>query len=163
MMKMVKLLMVSVAALWTVAATAAGMGVMVENPWVREAPPTAAALGGFMVLKNHTDKPLVLVGASSPAAEEVMLHRSIMEGGMMKMVHQEMIEIPAKGQLEFKPGDYHLMLMKPKKVFKAGDKIEITLKFKDGITLPATFEVRTGMGGMDMNHGSDMGGMKHGM
>ena len=161
MTKIMRTFIVAVAALWAATAGAAGMGAMVENPWVREAPPTAAALGGFMVLQNHTDKPLMLVGASSPSAEEVMLHRSIMEGGMMKMVHQHMIEIPANGQVEFKPGDYHLMLMKPKKAFKAGDKIEITLKFKDGSTLPATFEVRAGAGGM--NHGSGMGGMKHGM
>lgn len=162
MVKMFKTWLVVVAALWSVHAVAAGMDVTVEHPWVREAPPTAAALGGFMVLKNNTDKPLVLVGASSPDTAEVMLHRSIMEGGMMKMVHQKSIEIPAKGQLEFKPGDYHLMLMKPKKAFKAGDKIEITLKFEDGSTLPATFEVRAGMGG-GMKHGSDMGNMKHGM
>jgi len=153
MAKILKVLVLAAAGLYSALTAAGGMtGVMVANPWVREAPPTAAALGGFMVLMNHTNKPAVLMGATSPAAEEVQLHRSVMEGGMMKMLHQHMIEIPANGQVEFKPGDYHLMLMKPKQVLKAGDKIEITLQFKDGTSLPATFEVRSGMG-MDMGHG----------
>lgn len=153
MLKMFRLVMVLFAASYTALAGAADMGAMVMHPWVREAPPTAAALGAFMVLQNHGAKPLVLVGAESAAAGEVQLHRTVMADGMAKMIRQNSIEIPAGGQVEFKPGDYHLMLMKPKQVLKAGDKVGITLKFKDGSSLPATFEVRAGMV-MPMNHGN---------
>lgn len=154
-MKVLRVLAVLCAGLYVSLANAAGA--MVENPWVREAPPTAAALGAFMVLHNHGGQPLVLVGAETAVAAEVQLHRTVMEGGMAKMLHQPGIEIPAKGSVEFKPGDYHLMLMKPKQALKAGDRVEITLKFKDGSTLPASFEVRAGMG-MAMDHGK----MQHG-
>lgn len=151
MMKMFRVMAVLLAG-WH-ASLAVAAGAMVENPWVREAPPTAAALGAFMVLHNHTTKPLVLVGAECAAAGEVQLHRTVMEGGMARMVHQPSITIPANGKLEFKPGDYHLMLMKLKQMLKVGEAVEITLKFQDGSTLPASFEVRTGMG-MAMEHGN---------
>jgi hypothetical protein len=155
MVKVVRVMAMMVAGLY--ASWAAAAGVVVESPWVREAPPTAAALGAFMVLHNQTAQPLVLVGAESAVAAEVQLHRTVMEAGMARMVHQPSIEIPANGQLEFKPGDYHLMLMNPKRVLKAGEQVEITLHFKDGDSVPATFEVRTGMG-MTMGHGN----MHHG-
>lgn len=146
MTKMWRLMAGLLAGLYVSLAAAADMGVMVEGPWVREAPPSAPALGAFMVLHNHGAKPLVLVGAECEVAAEVQLHRTVMEGGMARMIRQESIEIPANGSLEFKPGDYHLMLMKPKRALKAGERVEITLKFKDGSSQAATFEVRAGMG-----------------
>lgn len=161
-MKMWKMVLVAVVGLWAVGANAAGMGVMVKNPWIREAPPSAMALGGFMVLQNMTDREVVLVGASSPDFSSVMLHRTIMDGGMSKMVHQKLIKVPAQGEVTFQPGGYHLMLMSPKHAIKAGDKIEITLKFRDGTTLPATFEVRRAMGGaMPTDGGMKMDGSMH--
>lgn len=157
-MKMWKIVSIALAALWVAGANAAGMGVMVKNPWIREAPPSAMALGGFMVLQNMTGKEIDLVGASSPDFKSAMLHRTIMKNGMSMMVHQRMIKVPAHGEVTFHPGGYHIMLMHPKHAMKVGDKIEITLKFADGRTLPVTFVVRAGMdgGGMKM----DMGGMK---
>lgn len=129
---------------------------MVKDRWIREAPPTAAALAGYMVIENGGDSDRVLVGAESPLFASVMLHRTIMEEGMAKMIHQRSISIPAGGSLTFEPNGYHLMLMKPKKQLKAGDKVEITLKFKDGTTLPLSFEVRSGKGMPKMEHGGHM-------
>lgn len=144
--------------MWFGIAQAAGQ-LMVENAWIREAPPGATALAGYMTVMNKGDTPRVLVGASSPAFGMVMLHRTVMEGGMAKMVHQKAITIPAKGSVTFEPNSYHLMLMKPKQVLKAGDLVEITLKFKNGETMTVTHKVKAGAGGMghggmNMEHGS---------
>lgn len=143
--------------LWAGNALAAGL--MIEDPWIREAPPTAQALGGFMVVHNHADKARVLVAAESPQFGSVMLHRTVMADGMAKMIHQPQIEIPAGGSLAFEPGSYHLMLMKPKAALSAGDKVPVTVKFADGETMDITFVVRAGAG-MGMNHGN-MGGSMH--
>lgn len=135
----------------------AGEHLMVDNAWIREAPPGAAALAGYMTIMNHADKPRILVSANSPAFGKVMLHRTVMEEGMAKMVHQEKVIIPSMGSVEFAPNDYHLMLMKPKQNLKAGDLVDITLEFENGETLLVTHEVRAGMGGMEhgeMDHGS---------
>lgn len=155
MQKFFKMVLVAVLSLSSVLAMAAD--VMVDNAWIREAPPGAAALAGYMSLMNHADKSAMLVGASSPAFANVMLHRTVMEEGMAKMVHQKQIEIPAQGTVTFEPNSYHLMLMKPKQQLKAGDKVEVTLEFKDGKTMAVTHEVRGGMEAMDhsaMDHGS---------
>jgi copper(I)-binding protein len=124
----------------------------VDDAWVREAPPGAMALAGYMKLHNHADQARVLVGAESPAFESVMLHKTVMEGAMANMVHQHMITIPAKGMVSFEPNSYHLMMMKPKQALKAGDKVSVILRFKNGETQEVTSEVRAAMGGMD--HGS---------
>ncbi len=157
-MKIIKRIMV-VLGLWAGLAQAGG-DLMVDNAWIREAPPGAVALAGYMTVMNQSDKPRVLTAASSPVFGRVMLHRTVMEGGMAKMVHQMAIEIPANGKVIFEPNGYHLMLMKPKQQLKAGDKVGISLEFKSGETLEATYEVRAGMGGM--NHGG-MAGMDHSM
>jgi periplasmic copper chaperone A len=141
---------------WMGMAQAAG-SIMVENAWVREAPPGAAASAGYMTVRNMGDKPRALVGANCADFGSTMLHRTVMQDGMAKMIHQMMIEIPAGGSVTFKPNDFHVMLMKPKHALKAGDKVDITLKFKNGESKKVTYQVRAAEGGMD--HGS-MGGMK---
>ncbi len=155
-----RLMIVIVMGMWAGLVQASGH-LMADNAWIREAPPKATALAGYMTLMNKGDKPRMLVGASSPAFGKVMLHRTVMEEGMAKMVHQHMIEIPAHGSVTFEPNGYHLMLMKPKQQLKAGDKVEITLEFKNGETLVVTHVVRGGMEGM--NHsGMDHSAMDHG-
>jgi copper(I)-binding protein len=134
---------------------------MVDDGWVREAPPGAMALAGYMKLHNHADKNRVLVGAQSPAFESVMLHKTVIEGEMSQMVHQHMITIPARGMVSFEPNSYHLMMMKPKQPLKAGDKVSVTLSFKDGSTHEVTHEVRATMGGMGMDHSGHNMGHQH--
>jgi copper(I)-binding protein len=136
----------------------AGKGVVVSDAWVREAPPGATALGGFMVIKNNSNKVKSLVKASSPDFGMVQLHRTMQVGDMMKMVHQKKIDIPANGSTVFKPGDYHIMLMKPKKSLKAGDHVMVTLGFADGSEMTVKYTVRKGSG-MGMKH--DMHGDGH--
>ncbi len=140
---------------------AAEGGLTVENAWIREAPPGARAMAGYMVVKNHTGSDRVLVGAASDAFGEVMLHRTIIEEGMAKMVHQMAITIPAKGAVTFEPNGYHVMLMAPKKPLKAGDKVEITLQFKDGATMKVVHEVRPAPAPHSMNGNMDHGAMTH--
>ncbi len=157
MVKVVKWL--NAALLLVSAQMAQAAGVMVENPWVSEAPPGATALAGYMIVHNHGEADRMLVGAESPAFGSVMLHRTVMEDGMAKMVHQHMITIPAGGSVVFEPNSYHLMMMSPKGELKAGDQVEVTLQFKNGENLTIQHQVRAreGMGGMDhgaMDHGS---------
>ena len=44
-------------------------------------------LAGYFVVTSHSETPLRLVGASSPAFGHVMLHRSLHEGGVEHMAH----------------------------------------------------------------------------
>ena len=52
--------------------------------------------------------------------------------------------VPAHGTLKFAPHGYHLMCMKPSADMKAGNRVPVTLRFKDGATLTGQFAVHSG-------------------
>ncbi len=129
-------------ALTSIAATTGEADVSVRDAWVREAPPGAAMMAGYMVLQNKTSRPQVLVAASSSSFETVMIHRTIAKEGMTGMEHAPQIELLPKASLLFAPGGYHLMLLNPKRTLHAGDRVDITLEFRGGLVLPVAYEVR---------------------
>ena len=112
------------------------------------------AMGGYMILKNHGQNERYLVAASALHFDEVTLHRTVVDGGVAKMVPQSEVSIPVGGRIEFKPGGYHIMLMRPDKRFVAGDEIDIILNFKNGEEKSVIYRVLKGMnmGGMDHSH-----------
>jgi len=75
-----------------------------------------------------------------------MLHQTVMQGGTAKMVHRHKIEIPKGMKLAFKPGGYHLMMMKPKRKLKVGDQVTVALEFSEGSKREVVFTVRKAMG-----------------
>ncbi len=129
-------------ALTFIVAASEDMGVTIDNLWIREAPPGMTTMAGYMVLRNNTSRPEVPVAASSSGFETVMIHRSIVQDGMARMVHASQIELVPNAGLVFAPGGYHLMLMNPKRTLRAGDRVDIILEFRSGLRLPVTFEVR---------------------
>ncbi len=129
-------------ALTSIAAATGEADVSVRDAWVREAPPGAAMMAGYMVLQNKTSRSQVLVAASSSSFETVMIHRTIAKEGMTGMEHAPQIELLPKASLLFAPGGYHLMLLHPKRTLHAGDRVDITLEFRGGLVLPVAYEVR---------------------
>lgn len=107
-------------------------GLRIEAPWVRLAPPGAAATGAFMRIENSGASDRQLVRADSPVAQTVELHTHINENGMMKMRAVPSIAIKAGGTTELKPGSYHVMLIGMKQALKDGDSVPITLTFDNG-------------------------------
>ena len=59
------------------------------------------------------------------------MHNTIIEKGIMKMRMTNEIKIEHGKTFEFKSGGSHLMLMDFKDPLKAGQKIKMTLHFKD--------------------------------
>jgi copper(I)-binding protein len=129
-------------ALTSIAAATGEAGISVRDAWVRETPPGVAMMAGYMVLQNNTSRPQVLVAASSPGFETVMIHRTIVKDGLARMVHAPQTELTPNASLTFSPGGYHLMLMNPKRTLRAGDRVDITLEFRGGLVLPVAYEVR---------------------
>ncbi len=133
-------------------AAAQGDPLVVQDAWIREAPPNAMALAGYLSIENRGKTDRALVAVHSPAFTRVELHRSIQEGGVAKMVPQDSMPIPAGGRLVLRPGDYHLMMMHPTRPLQAGDTVEATLQFDDGATQEVSFQVRRGHGEMHEHH-----------
>jgi copper(I)-binding protein len=107
-------------------------GIVVKNPWVREAPPVSPVLAGYMTIENHTGKPNDLISVKSSAFQKIEIHKTIFKDGMAEMQNQNSLTIDAEKSVELKPGGTHLMLINPVKPLKAGDTVSFILVFSNG-------------------------------
>lgn len=114
--------------------------VRVEQCWVRLLPPHIPS-AGYFVIHNDQDQPLTLLAGFTPSFDEVMLHETIEEEGMAKMVMADKIHVPAKGSLVFKPGGLHAMYEKPTQDIKVGDTMTMTLLFANQQKVEASCKV----------------------
>ena len=115
---------------------------VIEDAWVRAAPPGATTLAGYLLLRNDCDAPVTVTGVASDAFAMPMIHRTVEEGGMSKMRHAGDLVVPAGGELRFAPGGLHLMLMHPQRALAEGDVVRIGLVLADGRTVATGFPVR---------------------
>ena len=118
------------------------LDVTLQAGYIPAAPPGAKVLAGYMTLHNRSTQPISLTVASSEAFQRVELHRSMRQGGTVRMVQLGRIEIPAQGALEFKPGGYHLMLIGPRHPLNPGTAVPIILRFDNGATLSGRLMVQ---------------------
>lgn len=124
-----------------VLAAAVAPPLAVSKPWIRAVGgPTPAA--AYFTLSNTSNKPLVLVGFTSPDCGELMMHQSRNVNGVESMAMIAQRIVPAHGQIVFSPGAYHLMCTSPSKAVKPGAWVPITLRFGDGQRLLVRFPVR---------------------
>jgi copper(I)-binding protein len=105
---------------------------MITNAWIREAPPGAPMLAGYLCLNNTADTPVTLVGVESPVFEYIMMHRTETVDGMARMLHQDQVVVAAGTRVCFEPGGLHLMMPAPEQRLVAGDQLELNLQFADG-------------------------------
>lgn len=142
-------------ALFTLSFTVQANGINVNDPWLRAAPPSAPALAVFMKLHNDSDQALALTSVKGDASlGKIELHRTTMENGMMVMTPQEFIPVAAQSSTVLKPGSWHIMLIKPTRVPKMGDMVELTLVFDNGTEQTISMPVRKGK--KMMMHGKKM-------
>ena len=138
-------------AMYSALSYAAGQ-VQVRDAWIPEAPPVADVMAAYFVIENHGDKPVTISGASSPAFGMVMMHKSVDENGMVRMIHQDHLTVAANSQLAFARSGLHLMLMSPKHPLKLGDKVELTLHTADHQQIHFTAIVKAATLGDDHPH-----------
>ena len=129
------------------AVLAAGKGdVRVVDAWARAVPAVAPVAGGFLTVVNMGNSEDRLLRVESPIAKRIEIHEMRNDGGVMRMRQiKDGLTVPAHGQLEFKPGSYHLMLIGPTRALIEGGHFEATLVFQRAGKVKVTFAVR-GMG-----------------
>ncbi|GMT49826.1 MAG: hypothetical protein IEMM0008_1365 [bacterium] len=121
--------------------TSQGNGkIIIKDPWIKEASTSQKMSGGYMTLENTNSQSDKLLSIQSDVCEVIELHKMTYENDIMKMRRVSDIEVPANGSVQLKQGGFHLMLISLKKDLKAGDKITLTLNFKNAgkqsITVP---------------------------
>ncbi len=123
------------------AGTVTAAEVSVSHAWIRVLPGDLP-LAAYCDLHNNASRALTLTGAESPAFEAVGLHRSVDEEGLARMVPVRALPIAPGETVHLAPGGYHLMLFTRKRDLAEGDTVAITLRFADGHTESAKFQVR---------------------
>ena len=116
--------------------------VVASGCWIRLLPAPAPS-AGYFVLKNDTDSVVSLVAAAAPKDYGMlMIHQTRHEGGMSRMAMIDEIPVPAKGQVEFQPGGYHIMLEQPKRDVAVGETVQVDLVLKSGEKVVTSCEVK---------------------
>jgi copper(I)-binding protein len=119
--------------------------VTVSDGWFRALPANLPS-GGYFSLSNGGTVPVVLTGASSPACETLMLHKSETTNGMAQMTDVTNIPVAPGATLKFAPGGYHLMCMSPTPEMKPGATVFVTLQFQSGSAITTPFTVKNARG-----------------
>lgn len=157
-MKKILITLIAAVSLFTTASLLAehahkpSRNIHIMKPWVRAAPTSATVQAGFFILMNHSDKDMILTSAKAEGFGHSELHLSSKKNGVMIMEEQSKIIIPANSTLNFKPGSYHIMLMKPTKIAQEGEEVKITLGFLNGESVTVMMPVKRDTRKMAMDH-----------
>ena len=108
-------------------------GISVHDAYARSSGATAASGAAFMVIMNHGNTDDRLMGVRSDAAKKVQVHTHQEDvDGVMKMLHLKTgVLVPAGGTHALERGGDHIMLMQLTRPLQHGNRISLTLLFKN--------------------------------
>lgn len=114
----------------------------VDEAWIREAPPNAPVMAGYMKLKNHGAGEVVIDAAASDSHGRIEFHETINEDGTMKMRELSRLQIPGEQTLALEPGGMHMMLFDSNRDLRVSDKVTLSLQCGDNSSVKTEFVVR---------------------
>lgn len=103
--------------------------VAVIDSWARANAPGQTVGAAYMTFVSAQDS--TFVKAETTIASSVEIHSMKMTNGVMKMRMLNELPISAGKPEKLAPGGFHLMLFDLKKQLIAGEKIDVTLTFRD--------------------------------
>ena len=114
----------------------------VSQAWIRQAPPGAPVMAGYLMLKNANETALTIRSASTEAFERVEFHETVTDNGQVTMKKRESLELAAGDNMTLAPGGMHLMLFTPKSELTAGKSVDISFTCENGQQKTAAFDVK---------------------
>jgi len=105
----------------------------IDHPYAMPTPPGARTGAVYLrAIRNTGDAPDRLVGASTPAAKAVEIHRSAVDAQqVMRMREVDAIVVPPRGEVRVRHGgDHHLMLVELTRPLEVGARFAMTLRFE---------------------------------
>jgi len=136
------ILSLAAAAMLNAGTTFAAGKLVVSDAWIRTPPPNMSMLAGYATLRNAGDKPLTILGASSPAFGAASLHQTVSADGIERMRPLGTVRLVPGASVTLAPGGKHLMLMQPKHALAAGDKVTVHFNIGGSPGADAEFAVR---------------------
>jgi len=133
------------------------------HPWSRETPKGAKVAAGYVKIVNHGSEVDHLIAASGEIAGRTEIHEmAVDDKGVMTMRPIQGLDIPAGGEVELKPGGFHIMFLDLKDAKKKGEKFSGSLTFQKAGTVEIEFAVDAMGGGSGHEHGDHGGHDQHG-
>lgn len=127
-----------------------GHALEISDVWARKTRRTTSA-AVYMRIHNATDRPDMILEATTPRASMTTLHMSSEMDGIMRMEMQDTVALPAGETVSFEPGGLHIMLMGLDQPLKEGDVFPITLTLQQAGDITVYVEV-TGLSGPSAGH-----------
>lgn len=106
-------------------------GLVIDHPWAR--PSLGASPNGvaYMTITNNGEMADKLLSVDGDIAKKVDLHRTLMDGDVMRMRPvTDGVEILPGQTLEVVPGGLHVMLMGLTAPLKDGDRFSLSMAFE---------------------------------
>ncbi len=118
---------------------------LIDHPYAvpsdAEGPHGKAYLRGIQNVGSKADR---LLGASTPMAAQVKLHRLAPDAQGLRGMQDDAIDLPAKSTTLLRhTGDYQLSLIDLKQPLKAGDRFDLSLSFERAGTQTVKVWVQT--------------------
>lgn len=104
----------------------------------------ATPMGGaaYMTIRNRggSDR---LLAVKAPTIADLSIHETVRDGSIMRMRPVGTVEIPANGEVNFKRGGLHIMLMGSSEAIQPGKSFPLTLSFEKAGEIRVTAPVKT--------------------
>lgn len=122
---------------------ATGLQIKIEDAWAR--PAVAAKMNGAIYFRivNGGNEADTLLSVATPSAKAAEVHESMTDNnGVMSMKPRENIKILPGGEVKFKPGGLHIMLVELNQPLVVGDEVQLTLRFEKAGEILLNIKVR---------------------
>ena len=116
---------------------------VIRNAVMRAVPPGVPNTAGYLTIVNSGSRDDRLESVSCACAKSVEPHLSHVMNGQAMMMPAGPVTVPARGQIRFSPGGYHLMVMGLKSPLKDGGHEDMVLKFQHAGTVTVPFLAET--------------------
>lgn len=126
--------------------------IAVSDAWARATPPGLDLSSAYLSITNRGPRADLLLGASSPVADHVEIHRTLMEDDLSRMRPAEQLPLPPGATLRFAPTGLHLMLVGLSAPLHEGKTVPLVLRFRDAGNLTVHVHIRP-LGATAAHHG----------
>jgi periplasmic copper chaperone A len=116
-------------------------GITVDRAWSRASIGTQRPGVLYLTIRNDGSADDALIAVSTPAAENPMLHETVVKDGIASMPHAMQVPVRAGETAELRPGGYHGMLMGLTRALEEDASFPVTLTFANAGELTASVEI----------------------
>jgi copper(I)-binding protein len=115
---------------------------LIEELWVRAAPPHMTMTAAYGAMRNNGTDPISVVSVSTSIADRASIHETQLRNDRAMMRPVAALSIAPGQQVTLEPGGLHLMLMKLTTPLEIGQSANICFMLETGDSVCADAQIR---------------------